>query len=51
MSRLNIFNKVTFIAKRQFSFTSIALTRKPPKEEYENNATKTRKKTADPFDR
>jgi hypothetical protein len=40
------------IFKRQFSITSpLSMKRKPPKEEFENNITHTRKKTAEPFDR
>ena len=39
------------ILTRNFSIFRCVSARKPPKEEYENNATKTRKKTADPFDR
>ena len=42
---------VSCISKRCFSLTSLLERRKPPKEEYENNAMRTRKLTADPFDR
>ena len=36
---------------RTFSLTSQAAARRPPKEEFNNNIRRTRKKTADPFDR
>ena len=42
---------VNSILKRSFSLSSRIERRKPPREEYENNGTQTRKKTADPFDR
>lgn len=37
--------------QKNFGTTSVLSMRRPPKEEYENNGLKTRKRTADPFDR
>jgi hypothetical protein len=48
MKNIFPFNKI-FI--RNFSWSTIAKARRPPKEEYENNIFHTRKKTADPFDK
>lgn len=42
---------LTLLSTRSISLSSFDLARKPPKEEYENNITKTRKRTSEPFDR
>ncbi len=39
------------LQSRSFSYSSVLAMRRPPKEEYDNNGFKTRKRTADPFDR
>jgi hypothetical protein len=39
------------MSKRHFSLASLSFARKPPKEEFNNNMFRTRKKTSEPFDR
>ena len=48
---LLIGKSVLFTNVRNFGFSSVLAMRRPPKEEYENNGMRTRKRTADPFDR
>lgn len=50
-SSLLLKESLSFLSTRNFSYTSVLNMRRPPKEEFENSGNRTRKRTADPFDR